>query len=394
MTSATLNRVSLVTEVDSEYCDPDVRHFLDPAHHDPGLSRVLIHEAVHYWQQLSQMNLLAVAAEDWARLRVFRSTGSVPPPGPLRGAFRTPHAAVGFSAHDLAESAARYWDLLNVGPHNLVESALRAGQPVSDETRSDYDRLVAVGLFRSTDDGFSEQALGVAMKVVAGRYALPYLRLRDRIGGDAIFLFPLVAHWALQTANPVEMFDVLAARASRSTARIARWQRRLSRAFTGQRILVRDITDTQMQLYPHLSRAMYELAKREGSPMWTVTQYLPHTSLADHPVYGWAHRWSMALGRHAARTGLADDMANLFGRSDRAELLPVLAADRVMALPGGPQARGLLAQFLLPPVHRFADDRTWFTAQEDEHADNEALAESCMVIHGWWEELRQASRGY
>jgi hypothetical protein len=107
------NRVSLVTEIDAPWSPYDPRYFFNPAGFEPEMSRVLMHEATHYWQQLSQMYLLLVADEEWGRLNRFRLEGRAVEPGPLSTALRTPHKGVGFSAHDLAESASRYWDILN-----------------------------------------------------------------------------------------------------------------------------------------------------------------------------------------------------------------------------------------------------------------------------------------
>lgn len=68
---ATLNRVSLVTEIDIPYRRPDRRYFEDPAYCDVELSRANLHEATHYWQQLSSPGLLLLASEDWERLLRF-----------------------------------------------------------------------------------------------------------------------------------------------------------------------------------------------------------------------------------------------------------------------------------------------------------------------------------
>jgi hypothetical protein len=88
---------------------------------------------------------------------------------------------------------------------------------------------------------------------------------------------------------------------------------------------------------------------------------------------------------------MADDMSTFF-RKDR-DSLALLAADRLLALPGGP-AKDLLCTYLAPPIYRFNDDRTWITGVEPNKADSEAIAQACMEIHTLWEAFRNARRGY
>lgn len=391
---ATLNRVSLVTEVDAPHRAPDSRHFLDPAGYESAFSRVLLHEAVHYWQQLSQMFLLLLAEEDWKRLKRFDLFGEADPLGPLGEAFRTQRPPLNFSPHDLAEAAARYWDVLNLGPHRLVDLELTAGRSLDSKTRELYDKAVSLGLFRLPDDAFTSFSVEVAMRIVGGAYARPYLYLEERLGAeDAVTLFPLLAHWALQTPRPVELFEDFAELARRKVRKWSRWESRVQRLRTGGRILVRDLTEHQMRLYWQLSLPVYKFAKKRQAPLWTAGQYMQYTSLSNHPVYAWAAGWTKRLGNGLVSAGQADDLKALFAKDDVSGVA-LLAADRVLALPGGPENRRYLVEYLLPPLHRFSDDRTWFTNNETEHDDNVALADQCMAIHGHWEEFRKARRGY
>lgn len=386
-----LNRISLVTEIDAPCPPPDPRYFSDPAGFETELSRVLMHEATHYWQQLSQMYLLFVADEDWERLNRFRFQGRVDEAGPLSKALRNPHEVLGFSAHDLSESACRYWDVLNIGPHNRVEAELAKGTELDAESRELYEASVAAGLFRGPDDGFTQYTLAIAMRVGAGSYARPYLYLQDKLGGDAMALFPLLAQWALQTPAPVTLFETFATYAGR---KLAKWQKRdaVLRRLTRRSVISQELTELQMTLYWMLGGDMARLAKKEGFQLWSVGQFLEFTSLAEHPVYAWAARWARELGHEVVGRGLANDMRAGFGRDPDA--LALLAADRLLALPGGPDARGMLSAYLQPPIHRFSDDRTWFTGVEPRNDDNVAIAQVCMEIHTWWEDFRSARRGY
>lgn len=384
-----LNRVSLVTEIDAPFREPHPDYFLHPAGRDPDFSRVVFHEATHYWQQLSQTYLLMVAAEDWDRLQTFVETGRADEAGHLNRTFRKTYLEQGFSALDLAECASRYWDILNIGPHNLVESALANGVELNDETRRIYEATVKDGTFRLPNDGYTSFTVELAMRVVGGAYARPYFLLQDRTGA-ALVLFPLLAHWALQTPAPVTLFDQFADLSSRVVNRWHRWESRASRLL-GRRVLLSELREEQMKWYWYLAGRISKLARKRGFPLWAVSQFGPFSSLGDHPIYRWAFNWSEVLGRVAVSEGSANDMKHLFPKDP--EALAILAVDRMLALPGGPE-REMLANYLRPPIHRFSDDRTWFTGVDPDRDANVAIAEQCMEIHTAWEDLRTALRGY
>jgi hypothetical protein len=384
------NRVSLVTEIDAPRPPFDLRYFSNPAGFEPEMSRVLLHEATHYWQQLSQMYLLLVADEEWERLNRFRRGGQAAEPGPRLTALHKPDKVLRFSAHDLAESAGRYWDMMNIGPHNLVEAELAKGAELDDETRRMYEETVAAGMFRTSDDGYTQYTLMIAMRASAGAYARPFIYLQDKLGGSAMPLFPLLAQWSLQTPDPVPFFDKFAEYAGK---RLEKWQRRDSwlRRLARRSFLSREMRELQLNLYATLAGDIARLAKKEGSVLWSGCQFLESTSLARHPVYAWAARWARVVGREAVKQGLANDMRAGFEKDP--DSLALLAVDRLLALPGG-SARDLLCTYLLPPVYRFSDDGTWTTGIEPSHDDNMAIAEACMEIHNWWEAFRSARRGY
>lgn len=384
-----LNRLSLVTVIDAPFREPQPEYFLHPAGRDPELSRVIMHEATHYWQQLSETFLLMVAAEDWQRLQIFLRTGRVDGPDELNRRLRASDSTLGFSPLDLAECASRYWDILNLGPHNLVEAALADGAELDDETQRMYDAAVELGGFRMDDDGFTTVTVEVAMRVVGGAYARPYLRLQERTG-LALPLFPLVAHWALQTPAPVTLFDEFADLASRKLLNSRKWEGR-ARRLLRRAVAFNELREEQMKWYWYLAGPIAKLTKKRGFQLWTGGQYGRFTSLAEHAVYGWAFDWSDELGRAAVNDGQADDMKHLFRKDP--EALRILAADRIMALPGGPE-REMLQTYLGPPIHRFSDDEIWFTNVESDHGANVAIADHCMKIHDDWEAFRTARRGY
>jgi hypothetical protein len=386
---ATLNRVSLVTEVDIPYRKPDRRYFEDPAHFDVELSRALLHEATHYWQQLASAGLLVLAGEDWKRLLKFERSGIVDNQAPLRAAFGARHATEGFSIQDLVECTSRYWEILNMGPHNLVEAELARGVILEPEVRAMYESTVAAGLFRTSSDGFTQDTVSLAMHVCGGSYARLYFLLEDRIGDFAMILFPLLSHWALQTKDPVRLYGKFTLHAGAEIARSlkpSRWRRFLRR---DDEVTLRDMDEYQDSLYLKLRPLISQVAKKEGTRLLTAGESLAATPLANHPVYAWAVRWIWELGRAALEDGLGDDVK----RHYRGEAQAWVTADRMLALPGGPYLTWLY-RYLRPPIHRFSDDKTWFTGVEPVNQDNIKISEQCIVIHTAWKNFRRARRGH
>ena len=92
------SHVSLLIDLDHEWWSPKITAFLDPASYFPRRARMLVHETIHYWQQLSSGYLLAMAQEDWEQLLSWEQ-GVRPALGPLRGGYRRPEGLHHFSSY-------------------------------------------------------------------------------------------------------------------------------------------------------------------------------------------------------------------------------------------------------------------------------------------------------
>jgi hypothetical protein len=165
----------------------------------------------------------------------------------------------------------------------------------------------------------------------------------------------------------------------------SRWRRFLRRDDN----VLSDHDEYQDSLYLKLRPLISQVAKKEGARLYTAGEALPYTPLANHPVYAWAVRWIGELGRAALGNGLGDDVK----RHYRDEAQALATVDRMLALPGGPN-RGWLYEYLLPPIYRFSDGKTWFTHVEPVPQDNIRISELCIGIHTAWEDFRRARRGY
>lgn len=199
-----LPQVSLSPEPDEEagnYARVDV----DQKVRVEAEQRIAFHEALHYWQHISQRFLLRVTEEDWLRLKRYEADQTVLPPGPLKREFLRVDPAVGFSARDLLECLTRYWELTAFKVANVLamDAALRG--PV-------VDRRLAI---ESEIDEGPHRGKMLAMKLAAGRYGVPYLWAAD-LFPDKFTLavaFPFLARVALHSSQPTTAFAAAARRA-------------------------------------------------------------------------------------------------------------------------------------------------------------------------------------
>lgn len=353
---ATRNRygpVSMVVDVGEAWTPPHPYALTGPKDWRPPLSRAIFHESVHYWQFIGHAHLIELVAEDWERLKPFQATGELLPQGPLRRAFTKPEEGAGFSTQDLMEAHARFWDVQALGPPLLIELELEAPhRDVSPTlTRAQYEQLMSDGKIWHHRDaqgqgvGYSSLSFDLAMRLAAGRYALPYLRLREQTNDlIAAALFPLCAHFALHSASPPTFYVALVERLVPQIDLPA--GRPIEHAW---RSLYMDVLREAQLL--HIDRYGHEFhtgqATIHTSPLFHehVGYNMAHTMLSlacDHLV---AHRpLEFLIGPEAMPTGMRAlwTMDFLLGCCG-------MAASRTP---------DLLA-FLAPPVIRFADGEPW-----------------------------------
>lgn len=163
------------------------------------LGRVFFHELTHVWQILSESFLSRLAVEEYHALITFDSTGHLPHMSSeesLEGRFTTKHPTLGFSAQQLMEAMTRMHDIGAVGPDRVYESITGSPLPIDPlPMRDPYSGIPA----------FPGRAISMTM-TVEDAYAEPYRYTLDRWGIFAPFIFPLIAHYCLQTDYPVDVF--------------------------------------------------------------------------------------------------------------------------------------------------------------------------------------------
>lgn len=210
--------LSMIVDTGEEWIPPHAFFLMGPKDIKPSLSRVIFHETIHYWQYIGHTYLINLIEEDWARLMYFDKTGEIKPPGDLRKRFSLYKKEIGFSTNDLLEALARFWDVQALGPPLLIELELNhPNRNVSKIlTRVEYNKLKENGnIWHHFDEngqgvGYTCLSFDLAMRMSAGRYAIPYLQLRDKTDDlTAAALFPLCAHFALHSNSPPEFYNEL-----------------------------------------------------------------------------------------------------------------------------------------------------------------------------------------
>lgn len=349
------SHLSLLIDLDTEPWQPEPAAFTATDRYFPRRSRRLLHESLHYWQQLSQGYLLQLAEEDWTAFLAAETTGQVQPAGPRRTHFRQPEGRHGFSAWNVAESLTQFWEVFLTGRD--VRPVAGAG---ADQTEG-------------TAQWTSDQELDAAM-LASSDYSEPFRLARRLVDREfSLIIFPFLAHFALKTARPAYFFERFLEELAGTAGQLAREAGVLEPA-SGPAPGV---------LYAPLETLCAELVRREGGTGLLHAPVLFAASpLREHPVYAWSfQRLAQVEARVQGGTPL----------------------DVVICLPTHGH-RAILAQELTPPCLRFADRTPLALAhtylQRDARTPPATLdaardaAVAALAIQAREEERLTATRGY
>jgi hypothetical protein len=181
----------------------------------PGLDRVLFHEMLHFWQQAAATFMIRLAEENWMRMRAFERTGAIEPPGSYGTEYTYIYPEAGYSARDLQECLARFWEIIVFNPSKLIQLELENPQRAfHDSLQTKFKSLVEHRPQSLLERGSQNAMFLLAMEFAAGRYGKPFLDLAAQTPPYvAAGLFPVAGYFALQTERPVRFFKELMARA-------------------------------------------------------------------------------------------------------------------------------------------------------------------------------------
>jgi hypothetical protein len=337
--SSSFSAVSLVIDLDEEYYPPKTIAIGGPAAYEPRRSRVVLHETLHYWQQLAHGFLARLAAEEWRRLLAFRKSGKYPPVGDLRRRYVAQHPTLGFSVRTLHEALTRGWEVHCCNPRAVLSFEREARLFTDEAFWARFDQLDAKGLLTGRDSqSYSDIAYELAMQGAGGRYAAPFRYLVERTDRvRAGIAFPLAAHFALQTPDPVESYAQIAP------------------------VLAEEATPDRPARIEDLWVHFYDRARQRVGPILDASgqEYLSaedviRQELADHPGY---QRAIERLGRLKKDTWRVPSY-HLYAQVPE-PIRQRQTADIVLCTPGISVHRALLIAHLPPPLVQFTDGRTW-----------------------------------
>jgi hypothetical protein len=316
----------------------DIPFWERPNHPDWGLrlSRVLYHEAIHFWQLLASAYLGNLVADDWRRLLCFEETGELLPKSPR--AFT--YGCAGehpFSPQELVECWARYWDVHTRSPAQIIaDEDLTVEDPSALHSSGGYYTDVAFDFFmRNGPD--------------ATQYSGPYRWLLDQLDGAsgyAALVFPIIAHAAFGSPRPVVVFCECVKRARNAT-----FFKRTTRCINLDWLVYWGTV--QDELVAPVLRSLQLPAFTSGFDVIT------RGSLATHPIFReYRAKWVINGFLQMYRPLPDPEIGFLQGEAEA--LVSVAQRDPwvVFGLPGQPFYRGALGRLVPPPTVRFANF-TW-----------------------------------
>lgn len=396
MGNSAFRSISGIIKAGFDWRAPHPKVLRHPTAHEPMESRVIFHESVHYWQQLGQGFLSKMTEDDWVRLQRFEDTDEKLGVGAYRTEFMRKDDTAGFSAHDLHESLARFWDVHVIGPHRLLEMEFEDKHRNFDQFFIDqYFALKEKGMIvHPQHGGYSDIAFDLAMDAAAGNYAKPYRFVRDRY--DSVItgaVFPLAGYFSLQTQNPIQVFlDVI--------AKVASVLDDLPR---GQAI-----HDLWKACFPIVRDFTLQFIQKSDQAQFMVTGWvIKNGPLREHPVYRWVFSEVDRAAKLLADTDLAEEFGKTYQKAPSG-LLGILALDYCLCCPGEPSNRSFLVEWLAPPCIEFADGKRWLlpeffrrqlypeiTAVEEQLSEQRRqVADRIVDMDKRWQLFRRAVRGY
>lgn len=388
--------ISTLIEADFPWREANPKVLRHPAVHEPQDSRIIFHETVHYWQQLGQGFMAKIVLEDWNRLLHFEKDKVLEATGPFRMEFVRKHNVSDFSAQDLQESLARFWDVHVIGPQRLLEiDFVDPRRRIDEFFKEQYFAFKKKGMIVHPEHGgYSDLAFDMAMEASAGSYAKPYQYIRERFNPVVTgTLFPLAGHFALQTEKPIDVFlkviDV-----------VAPLLEQLPRG--------RAINDLWKACYQLIRDQSLKVARQIGIGGLELTAaVITNSPLRDHPVYRWIF-FELERGRELLEdTSFAIELTQAYGKMP-ADVRGVLAIDFCLSCPGDTTNRSFLIDWLAPLCVLFPDGRRWLLTElfrrefvpevndEEQQLSGERLqvANAILNIQERWLVYRRSARGY
>jgi len=382
------SRLSLVIDVADDWCEPNTLVLRHPAKHDPKRSRIVMHETLHWWQQLGQGFMTFFAAEDWQRLKEFETNGIISSFGYYTNEFYYEYPHLGFNAFTLNEALTRFWDIHICGPIELLEMEQSSQNEKNSGFWETFNQLKESKiLFGPGGTGYSEKAYTLAMEGAGGRYAKPYKMVIDQVGpAIAGIIFPIAAHFAFQTTKPVHYYNIFL-------------DLLIKRIFD----VIRDNPNQPIELFwlnmyfkglSVISKKLLEESQRLLIPIVDIH----NSSLKSHPGYiSILNDMEYYTTKQLPNTELGkiceNYLKNIKSNLDEEKISSItslITLDLLLATPGVSKNRGILFQIFPPPIVRFKDDRFWLLGYTHRSELHPHWSDEERMLSKWKEDAKIA----
>lgn len=159
------------------------------------LSRVLYHEALHFWQFLNSPYLIRLVGKLWEKLIEFEKTGELSFEYTYWGDYNNGPSKE-FSNYELVECWARFWDVHSRNPINIIkEENIEVDDLILDYRGFYIDRAYDIVMTKGPNCQLS---------------AKPYRWLLDKCSDNSLLanvLFPLITNASFSTLKPSVFFQ-------------------------------------------------------------------------------------------------------------------------------------------------------------------------------------------
>jgi hypothetical protein len=339
------------------------------------LCRVLYHESIHFWQFLSCGYIANLVGEEWARLLDFENSGRIRPHSNLVQNYRRRLDDRPFSAGELAECWARYWDVHTRSPALIIREDgidVPPGEPLefTEPGREGHPPSYTGRAF----DTFMQQGRDAAL------YAQPYRWMLQQASGHSAFVaitFPAIVHSAFQTPDPIGVFCQSFERAVQSPVIRQGINRRSGNINVDW---LNSWTAVQGEV---VASVIVDRGLPSGTSGFDVISRGP---LRTHPIFPEYLEKGHSLAGHLNTIKVAQGSGPLpkeLPEMERYALADMPSRDRwvVFGLPGQPDYRYLLGRALPPPRIAFANfmyfaRRPVLRRLMEEHQGQEAVEET------------------
>lgn len=349
---AAFSRASLLVHANTEGQLSDSTA-LSPNRSSTTRGRVLFHEAVHYWQQLSQGFLVKLADEEWARLRTYEAKGEMAGTGPVRREFERRDPRVGCSARDLHECLARYWEIIAFGPAQVIRHEWQTDREAAHpDFQQAWKRMRHSLGAPETASSFTD--VFMAMLMIGGEYAAPFIDSCQRFGDAAAFIFPCLAHLALTTDQPTTSYATLADECGQRLVDDA------SRTIDNSSLPLTERYDSVMVQLGFLAhQAFLRTVPSESRTGYGLAAY-SRSRLATNPAHAATFQRVTAAARALATTETVRALAQRQGWNESSReglfISGLHLLENAMATPGLVTSRTLLQFAGLAPTVGYAND--------------------------------------